>query len=132
MARFGSLTAALLLLPSVVRAEIPSPEYFTGLYERVGRDDAGGLVNDLVRLDPQGEALLLSSCNAQGEPLSVTLRFEPMFEVENILSGSLGQSTLWCQFHNDGQNYAILNCATDAGARFTLWPQGSGPGCVPE
>jgi hypothetical protein len=131
MARLPILAIAFLPLPSASHAEIPSPDYFTGLYERIGRDDAGGPVNDLVRLDPQGDALALSSCPGPGKPLSVTLRFDAMFEVDNFLSGPFGQGTLWCQFHNDGQNYAILHCATEGSGRFTLWPLGSGPGCVP-
>lgn len=122
----------LVLLPLPLRADPPGVEFFTGLYERVGRDEAGSFLNDLVRIDPKGSELVLSDCPDPAAADPVIFHFESIFETDNFLAGQWGTTELWCQFNNDGQNYAILNCGTDGGARFTLWPQGSGPGCTSE
>jgi hypothetical protein len=125
-----SLTLAMLL-PGPVLADRPSLEYFTGLYERVGRDAAGKLLNDFVRLDASGDSLAMTICPTTPSELTgpFTLRYSDASEVENFVSGKEGPFELWCQYFNDSQNYPILNCSSDGGALFTLWPQGSGSGC---
>ncbi len=96
----------------------PGPEYFAGVYERVGRDAAGALMNDLVTITPDGETLSITGC--AGAPLS--LSFGPAFEVVNIMTGSQGGDAVECLFHNNGYNYPILTCRSEAGAAVTLWP----------
>lgn len=99
-------------------AETPPPDYFTGVYERVGRSAGPSprLLNDLWRLDPGPEGLRLSPCAAAtGAPLD--LRFDRFGDVQNLLSGS-GQdgAALWCQYFNDAGNYPMLFCSGDPGA----------------
>jgi hypothetical protein len=119
-----------VLLPSVATAERPGFSYFFGLYERIGRDAEGRFLNDLVRLDPMGEGLVLVECPVPNLDPPMALDYGDGFEAENFLTGREGPFTLWCQYFNDSQNYPILNCQSDGGAVFTLWPLGSEPGCT--
>ncbi|GAB1363611.1 hypothetical protein MASR1M32_28470 [Rhodobacter sp.] len=104
----------------------PDLSYFTGVYERVGRD-AGtppALINDLLRITPaaDGKGLTVRSCDPlahEGWPLE--LRPGEFDEVPNILEGKDGPFGFWCQFFNDHSNYPVLTCASQMGARFTLW-----------
>lgn len=96
----------------------PGPDYFRGLYERVGRDGQSLPVNDRVRIEPDGSALALMSCNAA--PLALT--FAPWSLGEDFLSAQAGAETLICQFHNDGDNRPLLTCQSDMGAKIMLWP----------
>jgi hypothetical protein len=131
--RPGMLLAAMLLaVAGAARAEGPPPDYFTGIYERVGRS-AGpepALLDDLVRIDPapDGAALDLRVCAPEGAPGSTALRLEfvELGDVTNLLQGGTGDAALYCQYFNDAGNYPILACsggaeAGQAGARFLLW-----------
>lgn len=96
----------------------PGPEYFAGTYERVGRDAAAGLLNDLVRIDPAGTGLKVTACT--GDAMDLT--FGPAFEVENMMTGIQGADQLTCMFFNNGYNYPIISCRSEGGAAITLWP----------
>jgi hypothetical protein len=107
---------------------VPPPDYFTGVYERVGRDGATppGLVNDFVRLAPDDlGGLMLWTCGPgrQAEPIhTTTLRFDRFGDVANLLSTPEGDTWIGCQFFNTMDNYAALLCEEGTGGRFTLWP----------
>lgn len=111
------------LLPGAALAEPhhPDTDYFTGIYERVGR--SGGtepvLIDELMRIDPapEGWGLVLSRCGG-GERL--VLRRGSYAEVPNLLTGE-GDPALWCQHFNDHGNYPVLTCGAEGGLRFTLW-----------
>ena len=124
--------AALLLGAGVAGAEVPPPEYFTGVYERVGRDGAvpPGLLNDLVRLDPVDGGLLMRVCGAGPSESLLVLRFDEVGDVSNLLTGREGPFQLWCLYGNDGDNYPLLTCTSDGGARFLMWPE-PGRDCAP-
>ncbi len=99
---------------------VPGADYFSGLYERVGRGagDEPRFFNDRVHIVPAEGNLALSSCTAP--PL--VLAFDPWSEIENLLVGRDGDARMWCLFHNNGDNYPILTCRDDAGGAWTLWP----------
>ena len=102
---------ALVLCAGAARAEVPPPEYFAGVSERVGRsgDAPPVLLNDLVRIVPEGkDALAVTPC--EGEEMPLILNFDRFGEVSNLLSTPEGQDWLGCQFFNDMDNYPILNC----------------------
>ncbi len=126
LARFAALLAGAG--PGGAGADVPPPEYFSGLYERVGRSGGGveaALIDDLVRLvpDPAGGGLLMSVCLPEGAPGRAPLRlaFETFAEVPNLLFAQGEGPALFCQFFNDAGNYPILACQTEDGARYTLW-----------
>ncbi len=110
----------LCLIAGVAGAKpgTPGPEYFAGTYERVGRDAAGGILNDLVQIDPAGAGLTVTACS--GAPMD--LSFGPAFEIVNLMTGRQGGDAFDCLFHNNGYNYPILTCRSEAGAAITLWP----------
>ncbi len=125
--------ALLLLTAGAALAEGPPPEYFTGTYERVGRDAAAppGLLNDVVRLDPVQGGLALTVCGdgpAKGPP--PVLAFDAVGDVQNLLHGRDAASDLWCLYGNNGDNYPLLTCTSESGARFLLWPEPDRP-CAP-
>ncbi len=123
----------LLLCSGAALAEGPPPEYFTGTYERVGRnaDSPPGLINDVVRLSPAPGGVALSECGAgPQEPLSLVLSFDRSGETPNLLVGTEGPFGLWCVHGNAGDNYPFLSCTSDMGARFLLWPEPDAP-CAP-
>lgn len=104
----------------------PDPSYFTGVYERVGRDAASppGLIDDLLRIEPaaEGWGIVVRSCTALAEPVEqMELRPGEYDEVPNMIEGQSGPFAVWCQYFNDHSNYPILTCASEMGARFTLW-----------
>ena len=119
-----ALPLAFLATVAGAEGQLPPPDYFTGVYERVGRSggDAPVLVDDLVRLIPApgGEGLILRPCAAGGT--EVSLRPESFGDVSNLLSTPAGQDWLGCQYFNDMDNYPILNCHDGRGGRITLWP----------
>jgi hypothetical protein len=125
-----AFAVVLILLPGVAAAERPSLDYFFGLYERVGRDAEGRLISDLVRLDGLGEALALAECPLPNPDPPLVLAYDDGFETPNFLTGRDGPFQLVCQYFSDSQNTPILNCQSDGGAIFTLWPLGSMPGCI--
>lgn len=122
MRRAASLAAVLTLVPLTGAAGpgVPGPDYFNGLYARIGRDGATppALIDDLVRLEPDGTGLKLKSCAAA----DVALRFDPWSEIVNLIVAEPAARGLWCLFHNNGDNYPLLTCADEDGRRFTLWP----------
>ncbi len=111
-------------------ADVPPPDYFAGLYERVGRSGGGveaALIDDLVRLapDPAGGGLLMSVCLPDGAPGRAPLRlaFETFAEVPNLLFAQGEGAALFCQFFNDAGNYPILACQTEDGAATPSGPR---------
>ncbi len=96
----------------------PGPDYFAGVFERVGRDAAGAMLNDFVTIAPAGETLTISACTGP----ALNLSFGPAFEIVNIMTGSQNGDAVECLFHNNGYNYPILTCRSEGGAAFTLWP----------
>lgn len=126
-ARLAFVASLLIGVPAAVAGPgVPGPDYFRGLYERVGRDRMALPVDDRVRIEPEGDGLSLRACGAA--PLS--LRFAPWSLGENFLSGQIrseaGAETLVCQFHNDGNNRPLLTCQSDQGTKLSLWPAGDG------
>ena len=103
---------------------LPPPDYFTGIYQRVGRSggESPALIDDLVRLIPApgGEGLILRPCTAGGK--EIALRPDRFGDVSNLLSTPAGQDWLGCQYFNDIDNYPILNCHDGEGGLITLWP----------
>lgn len=105
---------------------VPPPSFFAGVFERVGRDasDPPGLINDLLRITPttDGWGLNLNRCDgSDGDGWPIELRHSLYDEVPNILEGKLGATGIWCQYFTDHSNYPVLTCASELGARFTLW-----------
>jgi hypothetical protein len=131
MKRRTAFAVVLILLPGVAVAERPNLGYFVGLYDRVGRDAEGRLISGLVRLDELGGSLALTECPLPSPDPPLVLAYDDGFETPNFLTGREGPFLLWCQYFNDSQNYPILNCQSDGGAIFTLWPLGSMKGCTP-
>lgn len=122
----------MLLGTDAASAEGPTPEYFRGVFERVGRtaDSPPALMNDFIRLDPTPDgALALRSCDGgpgeTDDPL--ILDFDRLGEVPTLLVGRNGPFELWCQYFNDYDNYPVLTCGSDMGARFTLWAAPDAP-----
>ncbi len=114
------------------RADLPPLDYFTGYYERVGRDAEGKLMEGYVHLNAVGDALQLAECPLSALEPPMSLAYDNTFETPNFISGRKGPFRMACQFFNDSQNYPILNCWSDGGALFTLWPRGSESGCQGE
>ncbi|MCB6177443.1 hypothetical protein LHP98_04775 [Rhodobacter sp. Har01] len=125
-----TLAAALALASGAgaAMAEGTPPEYFTGVYERVGRDGATppGLLNDLVRMNPVPGGLAVTPCAEGAEPLFV-LGFETFGDIQNLLVArqSMTVVDLWCLYGNNGANYPLLTCASgiSGGTKFMLWPK---------
>lgn len=114
------LTLLLGLVATTALADRPPPEFFHGRYRAVGRtaDTPPALIDEDVRFEPEGDGLAVTVCDGpEGR-----LRFDAVFEVENFLSGTIGVWPVWCLYFNNGSNYPILNCGTDDGALFALYP----------
>lgn len=120
--------------PASAFADVPPPEYFTGVYQRIGRSSGANpvLLNDLWRIDPaQTGALHLSPCTRSGNTNTNTntngtatsigsahdLRFARFGDLTNLLEGDGG---LWCQVFNDGGNYPLLSCGAEDGSAFQM------------
>ncbi len=108
----------LLAVPALAKPGTPGPAYFSGIYERVGRDAGGALHSDLMQIEPAGTGVTLTACTGD----VVTLSFGPAFEIVNLMTGAQGAEDYDCLFHNNGYNRAILTCRSQGGAAFTLWP----------
>ena len=104
--------------------EPPPPDYFTGIYERVGRDGGTppGLMNDMVRIVAVSGGLEVSACNAGMRSTPIVLRHDRFGDVGNLLSTGTDEAWVGCQYFNDMDNYPILNGHDGKGALFTLWP----------
>ena len=96
----------------------PGPDYFVGVYERVGRAADQSPLNDLMTITPNGQNLAITACTGD----ALNLSFGPAFEIVNVMTGSQGGDLVQCLFHNNGYNYPILTCRSEGGAAFTLWP----------
>lgn len=124
--RRAPLLLALAATAAGAEDRYPDTSFFTGVYERVGRDEQSppGLIDDLLRIEPaaEGWGLRISRCAALDEPgWPLDLRHSEYDEVPNILEGRDGSFGLWCQYFTDHSNYPILTCGSEMGARFTLW-----------
>ncbi len=124
--------AVLALCAGAAQAEGPPADYFTGVYQRVGRDSATppGLVNDVVRLDPAPGGLALTVCGAGSGQTPFILAFDQIGDVTNLLWGGEGEDELWCLYGNNGDNYPLLTCSSTNESRVTLWPEPDTP-CAP-
>jgi len=121
------LLAALSVTSALAKPGTPGPHYFAGTFERVGR--AGGsdpaLLNDRVTITPQGQAVVIKGCVGP----EILMDFGPAFELENLMTGGMGDTGVECLFHNNGYNRPLLTCRATDGASFTLWPvSGVDPG----
>src|SRR5690606_5711803 len=101
-AEVRALPLLLALAATAAGAEdrYPDSAFFTGVYERVGRDAQSppGLIDDLLRIDPaaEGWGLRVSRCIAVDEPgWPLDLRHSGYDEVPNILEGRDGPFGLW-------------------------------------
>jgi hypothetical protein len=122
--------ALLALVPGMAMAEgeRPPADYFTGVYERVGRtaDAEPGLLDDLVRLapDPQARGLVMTVCAPEGAPGTkpLLLLWDKFGDATNLLRADEGGVGLFCQYFNDVGNYPVIICGTgDAAGRYALW-----------
>jgi hypothetical protein len=115
-----ALLAALSFTSAFAKPGTPGPHYFAGTFERVGR--AGGsdpvLLNDRVTITPQGQSVVIRDCSGP----EMLMGFGPAFELENLMTGSMGDTGVECLFHNNGYNRPLLTCRASDGAVFTLWP----------
>ena len=122
-------TACLPATAPLAKPGTPGPHYFAGTFERVGR--AGGtdpaLLDDRVTITPQGQAVVIESCAGP----DMLMDFGPAFELENLMTGSLGMVPVECLFHNNGYNRPLLTCRAEDGAVFTLWPVSGAEAGVP-
>ena len=125
-ARACFVAGGLLLVPGVGGAERygPSTDYFTGVYERIGRDDATppGFINEFVWISPNATGgVTVAPCLADGGA-PFDLEFFELFESTNLLSSGGDDHWMGCQFFNNMDNYPILTCFQGETGRFTLWP----------
>lgn len=118
--RLAGLLLLVLAAPAFAKPGTPGPDYFSGTYERIGRDGAtpAGLVNDLVTIRPAGRSVTISGCAGP----DLVLGFGPAFEIVNLMSGERAGVRVDCLFHNNGYNRPVLTCRGEDGATFTLWP----------
>ncbi len=112
----GSLAATV----AAAAPDLPEPDYFRGVYERIGRTGAPGSapIDDRVLIRPEGQNLSVSACGAA----PMVLTFDPWPEIDNRLIGISRNDPVFCLFHNNGDNYPIITCRTNTGGAFTLWP----------
>lgn len=115
----GLALALFIAGPALAGPGVPGPDYFSGTYQRVGRDGATppALIDDLVRIVPLRTSVELTFC--EGPPIA--LGFNASFEQENLMVGPSMGGGVECLFHNNGFNLPILTCRVQDGARFTLW-----------
>jgi hypothetical protein len=98
----------------------PPPEFYTGLYRMIGTEAAGS-VDQPVRLDAAGAGLAVSVCGgAAGE----TLMLPKGTEEDPYISGRIGGREVICEGFWTFENYPLLACYREDGARLTLWPSG--------
>jgi len=114
------LAACLPATAPLAKPGTPGPHYFAGTFDRIGR--AGGadpsLLDDRVTITPQGQAVVIKSCAGP----DILMQFGPAFELENLMTGRMGDTEVDCLFHNNGYNRPLLTCRASDGAVFTLWP----------
>ena len=114
------LAACLPATAPLAKPGTPGPHYFAGTFDRIGR--AGGadpsLLDDRVTITPQGQAVVIKSCAGP----DILMQFGPAFELENLMTGRMGDTEVDCLFHNNGYNRPLLTCRATDGASFTLWP----------
>jgi hypothetical protein len=114
--------AALVLLMAAGAAQAkpgtPGPQYFSGVYERVGRDNSAALLNDQVMISALGAGVVIRACRGA----QLRMGFGPAFEINNLMTGARDGVAMECLFHNNGYNRPILTCRAKDGTAFTLWP----------
>ncbi|WP_322324631.1 hypothetical protein [Cypionkella sp.] len=122
-----AVSALMLLLcaasPVLAKPGTPGPAYFSGSYERIGRQGGDAMLqNDRVTIAPDGQGVVIAGCTGA----ALTMSFGPAFEVTNLMTGTQAGVTVECLFHNNGYNRPILTCRAADGAAFTLWPLPAG------
>ena len=115
---FGAIFFLMLAGAALAKPGTPGPAYFSGIYERIGRDASGAMLNDLMQIQPAGNSVDLTACTG----VVVQMNFGPAFEIVNLMTGSQGADAYDCLFHNNGYGRPILTCRSAAGSAFTLWP----------
>ncbi|MDZ4312133.1 MAG: hypothetical protein U1A24_16415 [Cypionkella sp.] len=109
--------------PVLAKPGTPGPAYFSGSYERIGRQGGDAMLqNDRVTIAPDGQGVVIAGCTGA----ALTMSFGPAFEVTNLMTGTQAGVTVECLFHNNGYNRPILTCRAADGAAFTLWPLPAG------
>jgi hypothetical protein len=113
-----SLILCAVLLPTSVAAQDPPAAFYVGLYRMIGVDDDGP-VDEMLRIDADGEKLIVSVCE---EVDSLVLPSQS--GDEHYINGTLRGVSVTCDHFNTYENYALLACYGDGDsvARLTLWP----------
>jgi hypothetical protein len=112
------LCIALVLLPALAAAESPPLDFYAGHYRMIGRD-AAGLVDMPLRLDPSGADLRVTMCGLADAGL---LTMPGPLTDEHYIEGRIGPYNVVCDPFSTYENYPLLACYAEDGARLTLWP----------
>lgn len=117
--RITALLAVALGAGSVLPAASQELDYYTGLYEAVGRDASKTpkLLNFMVRLEPEDDVLRVQTCGADDGEMK-----RERGEVGDSMVGTIAGSQYFCRVYNNGDNYAHLACNGELGELLTLWP----------
>ena len=107
-----------LLLPSMAIAQGPPLDFYTGRYQMIGKD-AAGLVDIPLRLDPAGQDLRVTMCDT-GDAGTLTMPNDS--HDEHYIAGHIGPYNVVCDPFSTYENYPLLACYAEDGARLTLWP----------
>jgi hypothetical protein len=102
-------------------AQDPPAAFYVGLYRVIGVDDAGP-VDQIVRIDAQGENLIVSMCG-----VLATMVLPHAAGDEHYINAVIGGKSLTCDPFSTYDNYPLLACYGDGDsiARLTLWPADS-------
>ncbi|MGJ8615707.1 MAG: hypothetical protein ACSHWS_02635 [Sulfitobacter sp.] len=120
-----ALIAVCTNLAGVVAADAPPPAFFTGQYRMIGTDGQYP-VDQRLRIDPEADGFAVTTCDGQMGLLAYDTAFEMSF-----LAGNIGIFALNCQYFVDHDNYPLLACYGENGARLTLWPDNDGFATAP-
>lgn len=120
-----TLVFCAIALPGLAVAQdtesFPPPplEYYVGTYQMIGKDAAGALVDTSFRMDISGKNLGITMC---GVPDAGHLDLPETFGGDHYIEGRIASFEVVCDPFNSYENYPLLACYTDDGARLTLWP----------
>ena len=96
----------------------PPAAFYVGLYRMIGVDDSGP-VDQVVRIDAEGEELIVSICRARA-----TMVLPHAAGDEHYITAVIDGRSLTCDPLSTYDNYPLLACYGDGDstARLTLWP----------